>query len=50
MVEQIFLSPQVKRSVIIINKLVYTSLLTSSRMTEDLGFLEIRKYQENLKT
>ena len=39
MVEQIFFWPQVKRSVIIGNKLVYTSCLTR----------EISKYQENLK-
>ena len=33
MVEAIFFSPQVKRSVIICNKLVYMSSLTSCRMT-----------------
>ena len=33
MVEQIFLSPQVKRSIIFSNKLVYTSCLTSYRTT-----------------
>ena len=33
MVEQIFLSPQVKRRVIISSKLVYTSYLTSCRAT-----------------
>ena len=33
MVEQIFLSPQVKRSTIISNKLVFTSRLTSRRTT-----------------
>ena len=41
MVEQIFLSPQVKRSVIISNKLAYTSFLTNCQMTE---------YRKNLKT
>ena len=39
MVEQI--SPQVKRSVIISNKLAYTSFLTSCQMTE---------YRKNLET
>ena len=34
---QIFLSPQVKRSLIVSNKLVYTSCLTSSPTTSDLG-------------
>ena len=33
MVEQIFLSPQVKRSVIISNKLVYAICLTSYQTT-----------------
>ena len=33
MVEQIFLSPQVKRSVIISKKLVYASWITSCRTT-----------------
>ena len=33
---QIFLSPQVKRSLIIINKLAHTSCLTSYRTTQDL--------------
>ena len=50
MVEQIFLLPQVKQSVIISKKLVYMSCLTSCRTTEDPGAEEIRKYQENLKT
>ena len=36
LVEQIFLSPQVKLSVII-NKLVYSGCLTSFRTTYDLG-------------
>ena len=47
MIEKIFLSPQVRRSVIISNKLVYTKCLTSCRKTKDLGSSEIRKYQEN---
>ena len=42
MFEQIFLSPQVKQSVIISNKLVYTNCQTNW----DLGSYEIRKYQE----
>ena len=46
---QIFLSPQVKRSLIIGNK-VYASCLKSCRTTEDLGSLEIRKVQDNVKT
>ena len=37
MVEQIILSPQVKRNVIITNKLIYTSWLTSCGTTQDLG-------------
>ena len=48
--EQIFLSPQVKWSVIISNKLLYRSSLTSCWMTEDFGFHEISKYNKNLKT
>ena len=47
MVEQIFLSPQVKRSMIISNKLVYMNCLPSS---EQFKTLEIWKYQEYLKT
>ena len=39
MAEQIFFSPQVKRSVIVSNKLVYASCIAN-----------IRKYQQNLKT
>ena len=45
-----FLSPQVKRSLIIINKLVYTSCVASCVTTYDLGSLEIRKAQNNAKT
>ena len=45
MVEQIFLSPQVERSVIISNKLVYTSRFTNCRTT-----YKIREYQNNVKT
>ena len=47
---QIFLLPQLKRSLIISNKLVYTSCLKSCQTTEDLGSWEIRKDQNNLKT
>ena len=47
---QIFLLPQLKWSLIISNKLVYTSCLKSCWMTEDLGSWEIRKDQNNLKT
>ena len=43
MFEQIFLSPQVKRSVIIKDKLVYLSSLTTWRTISDEGS------QENLK-
>ena len=46
---QILLSLQMKRSVIISNKLVYTICLTSCCKTY-LGSQESRKYQENLKT
>ena len=42
---QVFLLPQVKRSLIISNKLVYTSCLRSCRTT-----YEIRKVQDNVKT
>ena len=50
MVNQIFLSLQVKRSVNIINKLAFTSLITICRTTKELVSYEIRKYQGNLKT
>ena len=43
MVEQILFSPQVKRSVVISNKLVYASCLTSCQTTKELGSQEIRK-------
>ena len=49
MVQQIFLSPQVKRSVIITNKLICVSCLTSWWTAEDVGSQEIMKYQGNLK-
>ena len=45
LIQQIFLSPQVKQ-VIISNKVVYTSCLTSCRTTLDL---KIRKVQNNVK-
>ena len=45
MVEQIFLSPQLKRNVIVSNKLVYTRL--NNDLPKDLKF---RKYHKNLKT
>ena len=51
MVEQISFSPQVKRSVVISNKLVYTSCPRTCRTTQDLRRpYKIRKYQENVKT
>ena len=46
---QILYLPQVNRSVIINDKLVYTNYLTSSETTYNLGCQEIRKYLENLK-
>ena len=46
MVEQIFLSPQVKRSVIISNKLDYTRCLTSCQ-TRTLGSLETSVKSQN---
>ena len=46
MVEQIFLSPQVKRNVIISNKLEYTRCLTSCR-ARTLGNLEIPVKSQN---
>ena len=48
-VQQIFLWPHVKQSVIISNKLIYTSYLTSSQTSKDFTW-KIRKYQENLQT
>ena len=50
MVEQISLSPQVKRSVIIKIKLVYKSCLTSCQTAQDFRSLEIKKFQENVET
>ena len=47
---QIFFSPQVKRSLIVSNKLVYTSCLTSCHTTYDLESQEISKFQNNVKT
>ena len=47
---QIFLSPQVKQSLIISNKLVYTSCLMRCRTTYDLRSQEIRKVQNSVKT
>ena len=47
---QIFISLQVKRRLIISNKLVYTSCLTSCRTTQDLRPQKIRKVQNNVKT
>ena len=49
MVEQILFSPQTKQSVIIGNKLVYFSCLTSCRTTSDLGSQQIKRYKKNLK-
>ena len=46
MAEQILLSPQVKWSVIISNKLVQTSYLTICPTNYDWGSGEIGKYQE----
>ena len=45
-----FLSPQVKQSVIISNKLAYTSCLMICWTTSDLASKEIRKCQENIET
>ena len=55
MVKQVFLSPQVKRNVIISNKLIYTWCLISYGMNEDVshsGLFQINtrlcfKYLEN---
>ena len=46
---QSVLSPQLKRSLIINNKLVYTSSLTSCQTASDLGSEEIRKVQNDVK-
>ena len=43
MVEQVFLSPQVKRSLIISNKLVYTSCLTSCQNAVTLSYEKLGK-------
>ena len=48
MFDQIFLSPQVKRGVIISNKHVISKIPNES--PNDLGSSDIRKFQENLKT
>ena len=48
--EQIFLSPQVKRRVIISNELEFTICLSTWQTILDLGSEEIRKNQKNLKT
>ena len=47
MVEQIFLSSQGERSVILSNKLVYKSCLTSWRTTYDWGSYEISGKSQN---
>ena len=43
LIKDIFLSPKLKGSVIISNKLVYMSYLTSCQTTEYLGSFEIKK-------
>ena len=43
-------SLQVKRSLVIIKKLLNTSFLMGCQKPYDLGYQEIRKYQENFKT
>ena len=53
MVEQIFLSPQVKRSVIISNEVAYASCLKSCELSNDLGLRilgnsEISEKSQNL--
>ena len=50
MVYQILLSPKMKTSVIVGNKLLYTSWLTSSQIFWDLGSNKFRKYHKVLKT
>ena len=46
---QIFLSPQVKRSLFIRNRLAYTISQTSCRTTKDFRFQKIGKVQKNFK-
>ena len=46
---QIFLLPQVKRSLVISNRLAYAISQTSCRTTKDLRFQEIGKVQNNFK-
>ena len=48
MVEQMFLSPQVKGSLIISTKVVYTRCLTSCGTVQDLGSEETSNYQGSL--
>ena len=48
MVELIFLSPQVKRSVIFSKKLVYTTSLRVALISLLLKIKEIKNYQENI--
>ena len=50
MIEQIYLSPQVKESMIFSTELVHRSYLIRFERNSDLGLLEIRKNQENLET
>ena len=50
MTERIFISPQVKQSVIISNNFVCTSCFTSCQTTQDLGSYESKECQENLET
>ena len=49
MVEEIFLSPQVKRSLMFSKNLVYTSFPTSCRTTLDLGNSEISLHVYNAR-
>ena len=50
MFEQIFLSPQMKRSVIISKKHVIYELPHELQTTQNLASWEIQIYYENLKT
>ena len=50
MIEQIFFTRQVKRSMVICNRQVFTSCLTSCRTTEHFGSQGIRTFQEKFKT
>ena len=50
MVEHIFISPKVRRGMVISNKLAYTSCPRVAKRIKTNDYQEIRKYQRNPKT